>query len=100
MISKNNQKGISVQTITQTAYPALARELQNTNRIGVLVSGGCDSEVLLRAATDVLGSANTVAFTAVTPFIAKYYTEIVKASAKELNVKLIQVKRPSGEHPH
>ncbi len=80
-----------MQTITQDTYPALAKELKGMNRIGILVSGGCDSEVLLRAAADVLGSANTVAFTAVTPFIAKYYTEIVKASAKELNVKLIQV---------
>ena len=80
-----------MQTITQDTYPALAKELQSINRIGVLVSGGCDSEVLLRAAADVLGSANIIAFTAVTPFIAKYYTEIVKASAEELNIKLIQV---------
>ncbi len=91
MISKRNQKGIPVQTITQTAYPALAAELQSMNRIGILVSGGCDSEVLLRAAADVLGNANTVAFTAVTPFAAKYYTEIVKNSTRELNIKLIQV---------
>ncbi len=85
---------------TQTAYPALTKELQRMNRIGVLVSGGCDSEVLLRAAADVLGSANTVAFTAVTPFIEKYYTEIVKATAKELNVKLIQVKLDPLEITH
>jgi len=91
MISKNNQKGIPVQTITQTAYPALAAELQSMNRIGVLVSGGCDSEVLLRAAADVLGNANTVAFTAVTPFIAEYYTNIVQAATEELNIKLVRV---------
>ncbi|MEA3266753.1 MAG: hypothetical protein U9P42_07410 [Candidatus Fermentibacteria bacterium] len=80
-----------MQTITQTAYPTLAAELKSMNRIGILVSGGCDSEVLLRAAAEVLGNANTVAFTAVTPFIAQYYIDIVKASAKELNIKLIQV---------
>ncbi|MCK5131779.1 MAG: ATP-dependent sacrificial sulfur transferase LarE [Candidatus Sabulitectum sp.] len=74
-----------------TAFPKLAGELRSLERIGVLVSGGCDSEVLLRVAADVLGSANTIAFTAVTPFIAAYYTEIVKATTKELNVKLIQV---------
>ncbi len=80
-----------MQTTTQIAYPALAEELQRIKRIGILVSGGCDSEVLLRAAADVSGSANTIAFIAVTPFIAKYYTDIVKAATDELNIRLIQV---------
>ncbi|MCK5841405.1 MAG: hypothetical protein KAH31_04505 [Candidatus Sabulitectum sp.] len=80
-----------MQTITQTACPALATELQSMNRIGILVSGGCDSEVLLRAAADVLGNANTVAFTAVTPFIAEYYTDIVQAATEELKIKLVRV---------
>ncbi len=78
-------------TQTQKAYPALARVLHCQKRMGVLVSGGCDSEVLLRAAADVLGNANTVAFNAVTPFIAKYYTDIVETTAEELNIKLTQV---------
>ena len=76
--------------ITERAYPALAKELRSHKRIGVLVSGGCDSEVLLRAAADVLGRSNTIAFNAVTPFIAKYYTDIVTATTKELNIRLIQ----------
>lgn len=82
-----------MQTVTQTqrTCPELAKELRSKNIIGILVSGGCDSEVLLRAAADVLGSANTIAFNAVTPFVADYYTEIVKATARELNIRLIQV---------
>lgn len=80
------------QTATHKSYPALADELCRQNRIGILVSGGCDSEVLLRAAADVLGGTNAIAFTAVTPFIAPYYTEIVQAAAGELGVKLVQVR--------
>ncbi|MCD4706636.1 MAG: ATP-dependent sacrificial sulfur transferase LarE [Candidatus Sabulitectum sp.] len=80
-----------MQTATEQTIPALARELRSQSKVGILVSGGCDSEVLLRAAADVLGSANTVAFNAVTPFIADYYTEIVKTTARELNIRLIQV---------
>jgi len=77
--------------ITATAFPALADCLSKFESIGVMVSGGCDSEVLLRAAADVLGNGNVIAFNAVTPFIAHYYLELAKRTAIELGVKLIQV---------
>ena len=77
--------------ITATAFPALADCLSKFESIGVMVSGGCDSEVLLRAAADVLGNGNVIAFNAVTPFIAHHYLELAKRTAIELGVKLIQV---------
>ncbi len=80
------------ESITEKNYPKLAEELKKLKRIGVLLSGGCDSEVLLRAAVDVLGPANTIAFHASTPFITDYYKEIVKNTANQLDTKLVYVK--------
>jgi uncharacterized protein len=77
--------------VTVTAFPMLAEYLNQHGRIGVLVSGGCDSEVLQRAAVDVLGSGNTTAFNAVTPFIANHYLELLRQTAVELDVRLVQV---------
>ncbi len=73
-------------------FPALEEVLQSLKAVGVLVSGGCDSEVLLRAATKVLKKRNAIAFTAVTPFITEYYLSILEALAEELGVTLIKTK--------
>jgi len=80
------------KNITEKNYPELAEELQKIKRMGVLLSGGCDSEVLQRAAVDVLGPKNTIAFHASTPFITDYYKNIVKNTASKLKTKLVYVK--------
>ena len=80
------------KSTTETSYPKLAEELRKNRRIGVLLSGGCDSEVLLRAAVDVLGPENIIAFHANTPFITDYYNEIVKNTTQKLSAKLVYVK--------
>ncbi len=80
-----------MSSITEQYFPALAAELQSNGKAGILISGGADSEILLRAAADVLGTSNTVAFNAVTPFLAKYYTDIMRKVAEQLGVKLISI---------
>lgn len=81
----------TVQSVTHRNSPELANELLKQTRIGILLSGGSDSEVLLRAAADVLGPANTIAFHANTPFITAYYTAIVERTTKQLGIKLVHV---------
>ncbi len=78
-------------TTTQKEHPVLANELIKAGRVGILLSGGCDSEVLLRAAADVLDPSSIIAFTAVTPFVTSYYRKIVKKTTDHLGIKLIQV---------
>jgi uncharacterized protein len=80
-----------MSSITEQYFPALAVELRNTGTAGILVSGGADSEILLRAAADVLGASNTTAFNAVTPFLAACYTTLVRKVTDQLGVKLINI---------
>ncbi len=79
-----------MQEIHKT-QPALTKDLTALKTVGVLVSGGCDSEVLLRAAVKVLKKKNVIAFTAVTPFATDYYLSIIEAAAEELDVNLVKV---------
>jgi len=78
-------------SITKQYFPALAGELQRNQKVGILVSGGADSEILLRAAADVLGASSVTAFNAVTPFLANYYTDLIQKLTSELGVKLVKV---------
>lgn len=78
-------------SITRQFYPALARQFETTGTTGILVSGGMDSEILLRAAADVLGNTATVAFIAVTPFLAEYYISVVERFTEQTHINLIRV---------
>lgn len=64
----------------------LAEIIEAHGPLGVLVSGGCDSEVLLRAAAAILGPGSTVALTARTPLIPSAGVERAETLAKELGV--------------
>jgi uncharacterized protein len=77
--------------VTEQFFPALAGELRIYCRTGILVSGGADSEILLRAAKDVLGSANSIAFIAATPFLANYYTVLILDVTEMLGVRLVKI---------
>jgi len=80
-----------MSSITEQYFPALAAELQSNGKAGILVSGGADSEILLRAAADVLGASGTIAFNAVTPFLADYYIFLVQKVTDQLGVKLVSI---------
>lgn len=65
--------------------------LNGMEMVAVLVSGGVDSEVLLRAAIDVLGQSKVRAFTAVSQFQARRHLMRIRAFANELGVPLDEV---------
>jgi len=80
-----------MSSITRQFYPVLAHQFATPGKTGILVSGGMDSEILMRAAADVLGNTATVAFIAVTPFLAEYYLSVTEKFTKETDVELIRV---------
>ncbi len=51
----------------QDRYQDLVRSIAQMNRVVVAFSGGTDSTLLLKTCIDVLGNANVIAFTAVSP---------------------------------
>ncbi len=55
--------------------------------LGVLVSGGCDSEVLLRASARITGAGGTLALTAETPFMPCGALESAKRLSSSLGVR-------------
>jgi uncharacterized protein len=65
----------------------LAGCLESLGSVGVLLSGGADSEVLLRAAVDVLGPESVGAYTADSPLLAGHYRRAVRALARKLGVR-------------
>jgi len=77
--------------ITASAYPDLALELSTSGKTAVLISGGIDSEVLLRAAVEVLGKTNTFPFMAVSQFQAQHYLEKARAAAIDLKLSLSEI---------
>lgn len=79
--------------ISKTAqlHPKLTLELKALGKIAVLISGGTDSEVLLRASADVLGVENTFPFILVSQFQAAYYLDKARELCKELNLSLSEV---------
>jgi len=56
------------------------------NPVAVLVSGGCDSEVLLRAAAQTLGTGSVLALTARTPLLTRLALERAERLAQSLSV--------------
>ncbi len=72
--------------------PSLLKKfLLDTRSCAILFSGGTDSEVLLRAATDVLSPDNVVALTADSPFLAGFYRDSIKRVVAEIGIESIFV---------
>ncbi len=74
----------------------LGNILSGHSPLAVLVSGGCDSEVLLRAAVRTLGPDNVLALTARTPFLpalalrrAQDLAESLKTPHRTLEINLM-----------
>ncbi len=77
--------------ITLLHEPALHRELEKLGRTAICFSGGTDSEVLLRAAADTLGTGNTAAVMALTPFLAERHRVCAENTAASLGITLHKV---------
>ncbi len=69
----------------------LKKFLLDTRCCAVLFSGGIDSEVLLRAATDALSPENVVSMTADSPFLAEFYRDSIRRVAAEIGIESIFV---------
>lgn len=65
----------------------LKRFLLGTPRCAILFSGGTDSEVLLRAAADVLNPENVVSLTADSPVLAGFYRDAIQRVTSEIGVE-------------
>lgn len=61
--------------------------LAGKGRIGVMFSGGYDSEVLLRAAVSAAAPEGTVSLTAASPLLAGYYRRRIRGVARELRLE-------------
>ncbi len=70
---------------------SLKRFLLDTPRCAILFSGGTDSEILLRAAADVLDSENIISLTANSPFLAGFYRDSIQRVAAEIGIESIFV---------
>ena len=77
----------------------LKKFLLDTRRCAILFSGGTDSEILLRAATDVLSPKNVVALTADSPFLAGFYRDSIQRVASEIGIESIFVKVNPLDNP-
>jgi len=70
---------------------SLSEVLSSFERLAVLLSGGVDSEVLLRAAVRRLGSGSILALTADTCFQAEHYRKRIPVVCDSLDVELARV---------
>jgi len=70
---------------------SLSAVLSSFERIAVLLSGGVDSEVLLRAAVRLPGPGSILALTADTCFQAEHYRKRIPAVCSSLGVELAKV---------
>ncbi|PIE52199.1 hypothetical protein CSA37_07515 [Candidatus Fermentibacteria bacterium] len=77
--------------ITLQHEPVLHRTLEKLGRTAVCFSGGTDSEVLLRAAADTLGTGNIAAVMALTPFLAERHRVCAENTAASLGITLHKV---------
>lgn len=77
----------------------LGRILGDHVPLGVLVSGGCDSEVLLRAAAEAIGTGRVIALTAETPFIPDSAVESAKSLAISLGISHTVFRVRLMDHP-
>jgi uncharacterized protein len=71
---------------------SLSEVLGSFERLAVLLSGGVDSEVLLRAAVRRLGPGSVLALTADTCFQAEHYRKMIPVVCSGLGVELARVK--------
>lgn len=70
---------------------SLKKFLLETPRCAILFSGGADSEILLRAAADVLDSENVISLTADSPFLAGFYRDSIQRVTTEIGIESIFV---------
>ena len=70
---------------------SLKKFLLDTRRCAIFFSGGTDSEVLLRAAADVLDPENVISLTADSPFLAGFYRNSILRIASEIGIEPIFV---------
>jgi len=71
---------------------SLSAVLSSFERLAVLLSGGADSEVLLRAAVHRMGPESILALTADTCFQAEHYRKRIPVVCGSLGVELARVK--------
>jgi len=81
---------LSLSKCAEEAYARLRRTIASTGPMVVGFSGGSDSALLLRVASDVLGES-VVAVTAVSPSLAQSELEDAKALATEIGVRHLLV---------
>ncbi|MBN2587801.1 MAG: hypothetical protein JXA64_00070 [Candidatus Fermentibacteraceae bacterium] len=77
----------------------LRRIFDSLGRCAVLFSGGHDSEVLLRVAVNTLGPDMVISLTAASPFLAGFYTDVVRAVTEELGLEPVIAGTPLLEDP-
>ncbi len=70
---------------------SLKKFLLDTPRCAILFSGGTDSEILLRAAADVLDPENVISLTADSPFLAGFYRDSIQRVASEIGIESVFV---------
>lgn len=68
-------------------YSRLKKLLTSFDQVAVAFSGGVDSTLLLKVATDCLGAKQVLAFTAVSPIFPAYEIEQSQKIARELGVR-------------
>lgn len=78
---------------------SLQKYLLESRRCAILYSGGTDSEILLRAATDVLDRENVISLTADSPFLAGFYRNSIQRVACEIGIEPIFVKVNPLDNP-
>lgn len=71
----------------ENTLKALANVLGAYHKIGVAFSGGVDSTFLLRAAVELYGSENVVAFTVKSPYIPQWEVEEALALSQTLGIQ-------------
>lgn len=70
---------------------SLKKFLLGAPRCAILFSGGTDSEILLRAAVDVLDPENVISLTADSPVLAGFYRDSIQRVVTEIGIESIFV---------